>query len=98
MRYFLLLFFLTCFGVVAICGFRGSHSRAPQIELFNDMVRQNKVRPQTPSEFFSDERSSRVRPEGTVERSKPYEINGQVLQVNGQPVYPYEDAPMNTGR
>ena len=98
MRYFYLIFFLTCVTVIGLAGFRGSKSRRPPIELFPDMVRQNKARPQTPSEFFADERSSRARPEGTVERSQPYEINGQLLLVNGKPVYPYEDAPMNTGR
>jgi mono/diheme cytochrome c family protein len=98
MRYFLSIFFLTCFAVVAICGFRGSHSRRAPIELFNDMVRQNKVRPQTPSEFFPDEFSSRVFPVGTVARTGPYIINGQALQVDGKPVYPYEDSLVNTGR
>jgi mono/diheme cytochrome c family protein len=98
MRYFLLLFLLTCFGVVAICGFRGSHTRRPPIELFPDMVRQNKVRPQTPSEFFPDERASRLIPTGTVPRGGPYVINGVELAIDGKPVYPYEDSPVNTGR
>ena len=98
MRYFFLLFFLTCFALVAICGFRGSHSRRPQIELFADMVRQNKVRPQTPSEFFPDQYASRLIPVGTVPRGGPYVINGEALQIDGKPVYPYEDSPVNTGR
>ena len=42
MRYFFLIFFLTCVSVVGICGFRGSHTRRPSIELFPDMVRQNR--------------------------------------------------------
>jgi mono/diheme cytochrome c family protein len=98
MRYFLLIFVLTCFAVVAVCGFRGSHSRRPPIELFADMVRQNKARPQSPSEFFPDQFSSRPFPAGTVARSGPYIINGQVLMLDGQPVFPYEDSPVNTGR
>jgi mono/diheme cytochrome c family protein len=98
MRYFLLLFFLSCFGVVAICGFQGSHSHRPQIELFPDMVRQNKVRPQTPSDFFPDQYASRLIPAGTVPRGGPYVINGQELVIDGKPVYPYEDAAVNTGR
>jgi hypothetical protein len=44
-----------------------------------DMVRQNKARPQSPGEFFADGRSSRARPEGTVEHSQPYEINGELM-------------------
>jgi mono/diheme cytochrome c family protein len=98
MRYFVLLFFLTCFAVVAIAGFRGSHSRRPPIEFFADMVRQNKVRPQTPSDFFADEHASRLIPVGTVPRSGPYFVNGETLKVDGKPVYPYEDSPVNTGR
>jgi mono/diheme cytochrome c family protein len=98
MRYFYLIFLLTVVTVIGMAGFRGSKSRQPQIELFNDMVRQNKVRPQTPSDFFDDQRSSRVRPEGTVPMSAPYEVNGEVVKINGNPVYPYEDTPMNTGR
>jgi len=98
MRYFLLLFVLTIVGVVSICGLQGSHSSRPPIELFPDMVRQNKVRPQTPSEFFPDEHASRLIPAGTVPRGGPYVVNGEELKIDGQPVYPYEDSPVNTGR
>jgi len=98
MRYFYLGFFLICAAVVGIAGFRGEHFRRPPIELFPDMVRQAKLRPQTPNDFFSDEMSSRVHPAGTVAKSKPYEISGQVLEVNGKPVYSYEDSPVNTGK
>src|ERR1039458_6255776 len=98
MRYFYLIFFLTCLTVIGLAGFRGSKSRQPPIELFADMVRQNKVRPQTPSDFFADKLSSRVRLEGTVDNSRPYVVNGKLVLINGKPVYPYEDSPMNTGR
>ena len=98
MRYFLLLFFLTCFAVVAILGFRGSHSSRPQMELFPDMVRQNKVRPQTPSDFFSDRYSSRPIPANTVAHTAPYLVNGQVFKIDGKPVYPYDLSPINTGK
>jgi len=98
MRHFLLVFLLTCFAVAAICGLRGSHSRRPPIELFPDMTRQNKARPQTPSELFPDEFASRLIPAGTVPRGGPRVINGQALKVHGKAVYPYEDSPVNTGR
>jgi mono/diheme cytochrome c family protein len=98
MRYFLLLFLLTCVAVAGICGFQGSHTRRPPIELFPDMVRQNKVRPQTPSDFFADQLSSRPIPAGTVAHTAPYVINGQPLLIDGKPVYAYEDSPVNTGR
>lgn len=98
MRYFYLLFFLAVIGTVSICGFRGSHTTRPPIELFPDMVRQNKVRPETPNDFFADQMASRLIPEGTVARTKPYEINGTVLKIDGKEVYPYEDSPVNTGK
>ncbi|MGD0814186.1 MAG: cytochrome c [Verrucomicrobiota bacterium] len=98
MRYFLLLFFLTCLAVVGICGFQGSHTRRPPIELFPDMVRQNKVRPQTPSALFADQFASRLIPPGTVAHTAAYVLNGQPLLIDGQPVYDYEDSPVNTGR
>jgi mono/diheme cytochrome c family protein len=98
MRYFYLIFLLMIVTVLGMAGFRGSKSRQPPIELFNDMVRQNKVRPQSPSDFFEDQISSRVRPEGTVAAAPPYELNGEVVKINGNPVYPYQDAPVNTGR
>lgn len=68
MRYFLLAFLLVCVLVVTIAGYRGSASRRPPIELFSDMDRQPKIRPQTPSEFFADGKSSRAPLEGTVSR------------------------------
>ncbi len=98
MRYFLLIFVLTCVAVVGVCGFRGSHTRRPPIEIFPDMVRQNKVRPQTPSDFFADEESSRLFPVGTIARTTPIKINGEAVVIDGKPVYSYEDVPFNTGR
>jgi hypothetical protein len=98
MRYFLLLFVISCVAVVGICGFQGSHSRRPQIELFADMVRQNRVRPQTRSDFFADQESSRLFPTGTIPHTPPIVINGQPLVIDGKPVYAYEDVPYNTGK
>lgn len=68
MRYFVLSFFIACVLIVAIFGFRGKTSRKPPIELFSDMDRQPKIRPQTPSAFFADGRASRPPIEGTVAR------------------------------
>ncbi len=91
MRYFLLSFILLCLAVVSIAGFRGSKTRRPPIELFPDMDRQPKLRPQTHNNFFSDQLSSRLPVEGTVPRSKP-------IVVDGKDIYPFEDNPLNTGR
>jgi len=90
MRYFLLIFALCIVIVMAVAGKRGSMSRRTPIEIFSDMDRQPKLRPQTFNEFFLDHMSSRLPVAGTIARSKP-------RSVNGQDVYPYENAPVNTG-
>ena len=82
MRYFLLIFALCVVTVVGIAGRRGSFSRRQPIELFPDMVRQPKLRPQTPVPFFSDGRSSRLPIPGTIAQEDTH----------------YEDLPVNTGR
>ena len=69
MRYFFaaifgfLLLSLTVFG---IAGRRGTDFRKPPLEIFDDMVRQEKLRPQVPNSFFADGRSSQVFVAGTV--------------------------------
>ncbi len=73
MRHFLLALALLVVLVLCIAGFRGSASRRPPIELFNDMVRQAKPRPQTPSDFFSDTHASRFAPTGTVARGSAFQ-------------------------
>jgi len=91
MRYFLIGFLLLCLVVVCIAGFRGGTSRRPPIELFPDMDRQPKLRPQTHNSLFADQLSSRLPVEGTVPRSKP-------TMVEDKEIYPFEDNPLNTGR
>jgi mono/diheme cytochrome c family protein len=66
MRYFLFIFALCTIMVMAIAGKRGSLSRREPIELFPDMNRQPKLRPQSPDLFFADGRSSRVAVPGTI--------------------------------
>lgn len=91
MRYFLLIFAVITVVIVAIAGTRGSLSRRSPIEVFPDMDRQLKLRPQAPYGFFENGRSSQLRVPGTIARSEP------IQSVTGS-VYPYEDAPVNTGR
>ena len=81
MRYFLLLFLVCTVMVMAIAGKRGSFSRRPPIELFPDMNRQPKLRPQTPDAFFADGKSSRLTVAGTIAREDLH----------------YADLPINTG-
>jgi mono/diheme cytochrome c family protein len=90
MRYFLAAFVLVCLVVVSVAGFRGGMSRRPPIELFSDMDRQPKLRPQSANEFFPDRFSSRPHPAHTVPRAAP-------LAVGDTAVYPFEDHPVFTG-
>jgi mono/diheme cytochrome c family protein len=78
-------------ALVGIAGLRGEISRQPPLEIFADMVRQPKLRPQRPDDVFANGLSSQLPPPGTIARSQPIET------VDGS-VYPYEDAPLNTGR
>jgi len=68
MKYFYLAFLLAILAVVSLAGFRGSMSRKPPIEVFPDMDRQPKIRPQTMSAFFADGLGSRRPPAETVSR------------------------------
>ena len=70
--YFCLGFLLLSLATFAIAGKRGSLSRKPPIEVIPDMDRQPKIRPQTPSTFFADGRSSRLPVEGTVARGSHF--------------------------
>ena len=88
---FILIFLAGAVVVVGIAGFRGQLSRKPPIEIFPDMNRQFKLRPQRPNDFFANGLSSQLPPAGTIARSTP-------MQTVTGPVYPYEDAPVNTGR
>ncbi len=91
MRYCLLGCLLLALGVVSIAGFRGGLSRRPPIEIFPDMDRQPKLRPQAPNNFFADRLSSRLPVAGTVPQSR-------AVKVGDREVYPFEDVPYNTGR
>lgn len=91
MRYFLLIYALVVVVIVGIAGTRGSLSRKPPIEVFPDMDRQLKLRPQQPNAFFPNGISSQPPVPGTVRRSSP-------IQTATGPVFPFEDAPVNTGR
>jgi mono/diheme cytochrome c family protein len=86
----LILLTLTAVGI-GIAGRQGRLSRKPPIEVFPDMDRQLKLRPQQPNDFFPNGVSSQLPPRGTVARGEPLQT------VNG-PVYAFEDAPVNTGR
>lgn len=69
---FYLTLLMTAIALVAAAGWRGMNSRQPQIELFPDMVRQPKVRPQGSSGFFANRTGSRQTPPGTVPQASPH--------------------------
>jgi mono/diheme cytochrome c family protein len=71
MRYFLFFFGLMVLVVMLVAGKRGALSRQPPLELFPDMDRQAKLRPQEPNRFFAEGISSRWPVAGTVARSWP---------------------------
>lgn len=52
--------------LVSVMGFRGLRSTRPPIEVFPDMDRQAKYKPQAESPFFADGRADRPIPAGTV--------------------------------
>lgn len=91
MRYFWLPFVLLCVAVVSFAGFRGDKSRKPPIEVFADMDRQPKLRPQERNAFFASGVSSQLPVEGTVERGEP-------MVIAGREIHPFEDNALNTGR
>jgi len=82
MRYFFLIFAAAVLAVVLIAGKRGDISRKPPIELFPDMVRQPKLRPEVPNAIFADGRSSQFQVDGTVAREDVH----------------FADLPANNGR
>ena len=52
--------------LISVMGFRGLVSTRPPIEVFSDMERQAKYKPQAESRFFADGRADRPIPAGTV--------------------------------
>lgn len=68
MRIFLAIFVFVIFATVSILGFRGSLSQKPPLEVFPDMDRQAKYKPQSENDFFADGRDDRPIPVGTVAR------------------------------
>ena len=91
MRYFLVIFGLCVLVVMGVLGKRGQHFRKPSLYIFPDMEWQLKLRPQKDNAFFTNGLSSQLPVAGTIPRSAP-------LLVGNERVYPFEDAPVNTGR
>src|SRR5437868_15139473 len=60
LRGFFLIFLLAGIVIVAMCGFRGEHSTRTPWEIFFDMVLQQKIRAQSPIDFFGDGRCQQL--------------------------------------
>src|SRR5258708_3469020 len=91
MRYFLLLLAVCTAATIGVLGKRGHTSRKPPLYIFPDMEWQLKLRPQKANGFFTNGLSSQLPVPGTIPRSIP-------IQTASGSVYPYEDAPVTTGR
>ncbi len=91
MRYFILIFAVLVLIVIGVAGKRGDITRNRPIQIFPDMKRQLKLRPQTANGFFANGLSSQLPQPGTIAQEKP-------MLVGGKEVYSFEDAPVNTGR
>jgi mono/diheme cytochrome c family protein len=91
MRYFFLILGVLVLIIIGVAGQRGDLTRNRPIQIFPDMKRQLKLRPQTANGFFASGLSSQLPQPGTIAQSQP-------LLVGGQKVYPFDDVPVNTGR
>jgi mono/diheme cytochrome c family protein len=68
--------------LLSVMGFRGSRSTRPPIEVFPDMDRQAKYKPQAESGFFADGRADRPIPAGTVPRGRTVEADPAFLRAD----------------
>lgn len=75
MRYFLLIFALAVVTVMAVFGKRGHFFKQPPLEIFSDMDRQPKLRPQQPNMTFANGRSSQEPVPNAIARGDHYESN-----------------------
>src|SRR5438477_94940 len=66
LRGFLLISLLLTIAAVAVLGFRGEKTTNEPWEILPDMVRQMKVRAQSPLNFFADGRGPRMPINGTM--------------------------------
>ena len=89
MRIFLIIFAFIVASVVSIFGFRGALSDKPPIEVFPDMDRQARYKPQGENGFFADRRNDRPVPLNTVARGN---------YLNYQQVFSADFNDSNLGR
>ena len=69
----------------AMLGLQGRPSRKPPLELFSDMDRQPKLRPQKPFDFFSNGVSSQMAPAGARTPDRPFRCK-PIIEVDHRTV------------
>lgn len=74
MRLFLTIYVLVIVATVSILGFRGSMTEKEPVEVFNDMDRQAKYKPQAENSFYANGQNDRLPPKLTVSRGNALEI------------------------
>lgn len=81
MKYFFFIFLIVVLLVIVVAGPRGRHSPGRPVELFPDMVRQSKLKAQSPSGFFADHTSGRLPVDGTVPMGYEIPAKPAYLQI-----------------
>lgn len=82
MRYVWLAFLFIVVAAASILGFRGSFSGRPPLEVFPDMDRQPKYKPQQESRFFADGRTDRPLPANVIARGRTAEADPMYLAAD----------------
>ena len=92
MRYAYLALLFVVVAAVSVLGFRGSESTRPPLEVFPDMDRQPKFKPQAPSAFFADGRADRPTPAGVVAYGRSYAKQDDKFLANDDHFYRGQNA------
>ena len=75
MRYAYYTLAFLCLLTISVMGFRGMTSVRTPIEIFPDMKRQAKFKPQAASQFFGDGRADRLPVPGTVPHGRTTDVD-----------------------
>ncbi|MDA0848715.1 MAG: cytochrome c [Verrucomicrobia bacterium] len=74
MRTFLTIYVLVIAVTVSILGFRGSLTEKEPVEVFNDMDRQAKYKPQAENSFHANRQNDRLPPKLTMSRGNALDV------------------------
>lgn len=82
MRYVWFAFLFSVVAGVSVLGFRGTPSTKPPLEVFPDMDRQPKYKPQAESKFFADGMTDRRLPAHVVPRGRHVDADATFLAAD----------------